>query len=244
MKFAQSRRIDMGNYCIITAVSAIITLVVPAAAEAPYDPKIDAAMFSTKIDNPLFSMPIGKTLIYQSKSKDGIGRLETAIPGETRTIMGVETLLYQDTDYLNGQIEEVTRDYIAQDRDGNVWYFGEEVDRYENGKFKDSKGSWIASVDGAKPGIWMKAKQVVGDSYRQEYYKGEAEDWAKNVLTDETVTVLAGTFKHCTKTFEWTPLEPASKSNKFNCPEAGGTVLDQELKNGNRVELIEVKRGG
>jgi hypothetical protein len=230
--------------CPIVAAATLAMLAVPASAEEPYHPKIDPAMFSIKIDNPLFSMPIGKTLIYQSKSEDGIGRLETTIPGDTRTIMGVETLLYRDTDYLNGQIEEVTRDYIAQDRDGNVWYFGEEVDHYEKGKFNDTEGSWIAGEDGAMPGIWMKAKLVVGDSYRQEYYKGEAEDWAKVVSTGETVTVLAGTFKNCTKTFEWTPLEPASKSNKFNCPEVGGTVLDEELKNGNRVELIEVKTGG
>ena len=60
-------------------------------------------------------------------------------------------------------------------------------------------------MDGAKPGIWMKAKQVVGESYRQEYYKGEAEDWAKVISTDQTVKVPARMFKNCTKTFEWTP---------------------------------------
>jgi hypothetical protein len=235
----------MRNYCAnIAATFTALVAVSPALAEEAYNPTINPADFTTKIDNPLFSMPIGKTMVYESKTEDGVERVEIVIPGDTKTIIGVETLLYHDTVFVDGQLHEETKDYIAQDKEGNVWYFGEEVDNYDKGKFKDHGGAWIAGVDGAKPGLWMKAKQVVGESYRQEYYKGEAEDWAKVVSTTETVKVPAGTFKNCTKTFEWTPLEPDATAYKYNCPEVGGIALEEELKDNTRVELMKVGNGG
>jgi hypothetical protein len=156
--------------------------------------------------------------------------------------MGVKTLVYSDRVFLNGQLKEETSDYLAQDRAGNVWYFGEAVDNYEKGKFKDHHGAWLAGVDGAKPGIWMTAKQEVGREYRQEYYKGEAEDWAKVVATDASVKVPAGSFENCTKILEWTPLEPDAKAHKYYCPETGGLVLEEELPDNVRVELINLKQ--
>lgn len=235
----------MRNYCLnIAAAITALTAVTPALAEETYNPMVNPVDYSIKIDNPLFKFPIGKEMTFETKSEDGLERIEIRVRGETRVIMGVETLVYNDRVFLNGQLIEETQDYIAQDKLGNVWYFGEEVDNYEDGKLKDHHGAWLAGVKGAMPGIWMKAKQVVGDSYRQEYYKGEAEDWAKVVSTDETVTVPAGTFKNCTKIYEWTPLEPDSKAHKFYCAEAGGITLEEELVDGKRTELIEVKSGG
>ena len=73
-----------------------------------------------------------------------------------------------------------------------IWYFGESVDNYDNGQFKDHGGSFTAGVDGAYPGIWIKAKQVVGDVYRQEYYRGKAEDMRKIVAVDRSEVVNAG----------------------------------------------------
>ena len=69
--------------------------------------------------------------------------------------MGVTTLVIRDQQWLNGQLVEETREWVAQDKDGNVWYFGESVDQYENGKLTSHDGSWEAGVDGAKPGILM-----------------------------------------------------------------------------------------
>jgi hypothetical protein len=189
-------------------------------------------------------MPVGKTMVYEAKTEEGLERIEIVIPGDTKVVMGVKTLLYHDVVKLDGIVIEDTRDYIAQHKDGTVWYFGEEVDNHKDGKLKDHHGSWLAGVDNAQPGIWMKAKQVVGESYRQEFYKGEAEDWAKVVATDATVKVAAGTFRNCTKTLEWTPLEPDNKAYKYNCPEVGGIALEEELKDGTRVELIKVASGG
>lgn len=213
------------------------------AAEV-YDPVINPEDFTTKIDNPFFSMPVGKEMIYEARTEDGLARIEIAITGETRRIMGVETLVYHDREYLDGELVEETKDFIAQDNDGNVWYFGEEVDNYENGELKDHGGAWFAGYEGAKPGIWIKAKHVVGDSYRQEYWRGEAEDMAKIVATGVTVITSIGTYQNCTKTYDWTPLDPEAMEHKYYCPETGSVVLIEDLTSGERVELIKVKKNG
>ena len=222
------------------AAFACLILGSSALAADNYNPKIDPAEFSNIITNPLFTLPAGKALVYEAKTGDGVERIEIRIRDETRAIMGVNTIVYNDRVFLDGQLHEETNDYLAQDKDGNVWYFGEEVDNYENGKFKDHHGAWIAGVDGALPGIWIKGKQVVGDEYRQEYYKGEAEDMAKVIAVDETVVVPAGTFEHCTKVREWTPLEPDVSAHKFYCPQVGAQVLEEELAGNVRVELISI----
>ena len=212
------------------------------AAEV-YDPVINPGDFTTKIDNPYFSMPVGKVMTYEARTEEGLERIVIEITGETRRIMGVETLVHLGREFLNGELVEETKDYIAQDKDGNVWYFGEDVDNYENGELKDHGGAWRAADAGAKPGIWIKANHMVGDSYRQEYLKGEAEDIAEVVAIGQTVTTGLGTFQNCTKTYDWTPLDPESKEHKYYCPEVGSLVLVENVTTGERVELIKVETG-
>ena len=209
-----------------------------------YSPVIDPANFSSVIDNTYFKMPAGKVMAYEGQTPDGFENSEISISGETREIMGVKTLIIDDHVTMDGVIHEHTRDFVAQDKDGNVWYFGEEVDNYAKGKLKDHHGSWMAGVKGALPGIWMKSKNTVGDSYRQDYLKGEAEDMAKIVDLDATVTVKAGSFQHCLKVFESTPLEPDAKEHKYYCPETAGTTLVEDMKESSRLDLIQVSGGG
>ena len=78
-----------------------------------------------------------------------------------------------------GDYVEVTKDWYAQDSDGNVWYLGEDTKEYENGKVASTAGSWEHGVDGAYAGIIIPADPKPGLEYRQEYYKGEAEDVAR-----------------------------------------------------------------
>ncbi len=210
-----------------------------AHAEEAYNPKIEAADFSSAIDNPMFNLPTGKLMVYEAKTEDGLERVEIRIRPDTRKIMGIDTLIYNDRVFVDGQLVEETNDYLAQHKDGSVWYFGEAVDNYVDGKFKDHAGGWIAGEDGALPGIWIKGKQVVGDSYRMEFYKGKAEDMAKVLETGLTVKVAAGTFKNCTKVYEWTPLEADAKENKYYCPDVGGQALSEHLVDKVRVELVK-----
>lgn len=209
----------------------------PSAELEAYAPRINPSEFSSDITNPYFSMPIGKKMVYEAETEDGIERIETIIPGWKKTIMGVETLVFWDRVYLDGELIEDTRDYIAQDTEGNVWYFGENVDNYADGYFLDNHGAWIGGIDGAQPGIWMPAVFTPGNEYRQEFYKGEAEDMAKVEATGLTVKTPSGTYNDCVKILEWTPLESGT-AYKYHCRGAGGTVLEEEEDE--KVVLIEV----
>jgi len=169
---------------------------------------------------------------------DGMEKVVISITGETKEIMGVKTLVYWDRVWVDNVLIEETKDYLAQDTEGNVWYFGENVDNYESGVLKDHAGSWTAGVDGALPGIWMKANPKVGDSYRQEYYKGEAEDISDIAQMGVAVTTEKQAYTDCIKTYDWTPLDPESKEDKFYCREAAGLVKVDHLLKKESKELM------
>ena len=86
----------------------------------------------------------------------------------------------------------------------------------------------------------MKAEQRVGDSYRQEFYVGHAEDIRDTVTTGETVSSKSGTYTDCVKVYDWTPLEKNSREHKYHCPEVGALVLTEDLQTGSRSELVNV----
>ena len=141
---------------------------------------------------------------------------------------------------LNGELVEETFDWYAQDRDGNVWYFGEEAKDYENGVVVSTKGSWEAGIDGALPGIIMQANPQVGDPYRQEFYAGEAEDMAQVLSITESVTVPHGSYDRVVRTMDWTPLEPGKVEDKFYASGIG-LILEVIVEGGEgRVELIDI----
>ena len=141
---------------------------------------------------------------------------------------------------LDGELVEETFDWYAQYRDGNVWYFGEESNDYENGVVVSIKVSWEAGVNGALPGIIMHANPQVGDPYRQEYYAGEAEDMGQVLSVTESVVVPYGSYGGVLKTTDWTPLEPGKVEHKFYAPGIG-LILEAMAEEGSgRVELIDI----
>lgn len=158
-----------------------------------YKPQIKPADFTAEITNKYFALPVGKKMTYESTDQRGITeRIEIEILSESKVIEGVETAIYLDRVYNNGQLVEETRDYLAQHKNGDVWYFGEDVNNFMNGILLNNSGSFIHGMNGAKAGIWMKAEQRVGDSYRQEYYVGNAEDMRDTVATGLTVSTKFG----------------------------------------------------
>jgi hypothetical protein len=105
----------------------------------------------------------------------------------------VTTTAVSDRLYLGGKLEEVTTDWYAQDRSVNVWYFGEDTKELDShGRVKSTEGTWQAGVNGAQPGIYMPARPRVGQSGRQEFYKGHAEDHFKVVALGVSVNVPWG----------------------------------------------------
>lgn len=136
---------------------------------APYDPVIDPADFVANIDNPYFPLTPGTTFIYEGLTDSDLEHNEVFVTHNTKVILGVTCLEVRDTVHLNGELIEDTLDWFAQDKDGNVWYFGENAKQIAGGLVVGLEGSWTAGVDGAKPGIIMKAQPAAGDFYRQEF---------------------------------------------------------------------------
>jgi hypothetical protein len=206
---------------------------------ARYDPPIVAADFSATIDNPYLSYAPGTVFKYVQTSGNLV---EQDVTYDTKTIMGVEARIVHDfLESPAGELLEDTYDYFAQDLAGNVWYFGEDTKAW-SGTLVSTEGSWAAGLGCARPGIVMGAAPKVGDSYRQEYLAGEAEDQADVVGVSESVTVPYGTFSGCLKTKEYTALAPGDVENKYYCPGVG-LVLSADIgtiDSGNREELTRI----
>lgn len=225
---------------MVFSVVVFVAGVAVANAAAPL-PDFDEATFSnpTVINNPWLALPIGRGFEYEGETDEGTEVVEIEIDGSTKIVNGVRTLIYRDKVYVDGELVEDTRDYLAQDDDGNVWYFGEDVDNYEDGEIADHDGSWLVGVDGAKPGYWMPGNPTVGMRYRQEYLDGEAEDEAEVISLTEKVKIGLGTYTNCLKTKDTTPLEPDVVEYKYYCKQVGGLVLEEKPEDGERVELVE-----
>jgi hypothetical protein len=208
----------------------------------PYHPTIASANFVATIDNPFFPLVPGTTFVYEGQSPDGLEHDEFAVTHNTRVILGVPCTEVHDTVTTNGVLTEDTLDWFAQDKTGNVWYFGENTHELADGLISTIEGTFMAGVDGAQPGIVMEAHPAVGDFYRQEFDLGNAEDFAEVVGLSAAVTVPFDSFTNCLDTRETTPLEPDLHEHKFYA--AGvGNVLETDEDTGARTELIEVKTG-
>lgn len=234
------------SFEVMAALALVLGFTATASAATAVIPEFDAGNFSnpTVIDNPWFSTPVGLELEYEAETEDGTETTEIEITGDTKMVLGIETLVYHDSVFLDGELIEDTLDYIAQDDDGNVWYFGEDVDNYEDGVITDNDGAWLAGVDGAVPGYWMLADPRVGDYYKQEYLEGEAEDEATVLSLTETVTTVMGTYTSCLKTKDVNPLDPEGVIEyKYYCKETSTMTVEEKPSDGEREELVEIEHG-
>ena len=166
-----------------------------------------------------------------------------SVTHSTKRIMGVKCVVVKDRVFAQGKLGEKTFDYYAQDKNGNVWYFGEDSKEYKNGKVSTG-GSWEAGKAGAKPGIIMQAHPKVGQTYRQEYSKGSAEDMAKVLKLNGSAKVPYESFDHVLVTKEWTPLEPGVAEHKYYA--AGvGDIKEVTVKGPSEtLELVGVNHSG
>ena len=208
-------------------------------------PKFDSCNFGNEsIDNPYFTLAPGATFTYQTKTQDGTEKDVVMVTDKTKEILGIRTTVVWDRVWLDQKLSEETFDWHAQDKQGNVWYMGEDSKEYQKGKAVNTEGSWEAGVNGAKPGIIMKADPQVGDSYRQEYYPGHAEDAAKVISLNETVKVPFGTFTNCLQTRDVSLIEPNQDENKYYCTGMGGVALEVAIDSGERTELTDFQQSG
>ncbi len=207
---------------------------------------LDPADFSTNIDNPYWPMKPGSRWVYSETDSEGKReRVVVTVTDKTKKIAnGVTARVISDVVTENGVPVEITDDWYAQDKDGNVWYLGEAVRNFENGKLVDREGSFEAGVDGADAGIVMPADPVPGLSYRQEYYKGKAEDKAEVITVgEEQVEVPAGYYKGVLMTRDLVPLEPKVQELKFYARNVGPVLSMHTDGAGGRAALVSYKAG-
>jgi hypothetical protein len=199
------------------------------------------------IDNPYFPLAPGSRWVYRETATDGSKqRVVVKVTHRTRLIAnGVRARIVRDTVSERGHVIEDTFDWYAQDDEGNVWYLGEYVTNYEDGKVADHAGSFEAGVNGAQAGIAMPAKPKPGLSYRQEYLKGEAEDHAAVVTVgEEQVEVPFGFYdKDVLMTRDLVPTEPRAQELKFYVRGIGPVLSVHTDGDGGRAELVAFKRG-
>ena len=129
----------------------------------------------------------------------------------------------------DGKLVEVSRNYFATDRNtGDVYYFGEDVDNYKDGKIISHESAWLAGKNGARFGLMIPAKPQAGEKFYQEIAPKVAMDRVEVASIDETVKTPAGTFQHCVHLKETTPLE-ADVSHKYYAPGVG-MIKDDEFE--------------
>ncbi len=186
---------------------------------------VNKATLSPTGNHPCFPIQPGRVL----KLAHGNDRLTVSILPETKTVDGVTTGVLEEREEKDGQLIEVSRNYFANDpATGAVYYFGEDVDNFKDGKLISHDSAWLAGEKGARFGLFMPAKPKPGDKFYQEIAPRVALDRVEIVSVDETVKTPAGTFYHCVHFRETTPLEP-DVSHKYYAPGIG-MIKDDEFE--------------
>lgn len=229
-------------------------LLIPAlllsAGTAPADPVLHdwtEAVFgpnSADITNPFVAFQTNTLSIFEGEVDDGVERIEVLSTTSTINILGVENRVVEDRAYIDGVIVEIALDWYAQDVEGNVWYFGEDVINFNydddgNLESTDNEGAWIADGVTSLPGILMRDAPLVGDEYFQEWAPGVAFDFAEIQSRSMTVDIDLGTFDNVLTTGEGNLFdEPDGEIVELKHYALGtGLVLIQEFDDDGNVEF-------
>lgn len=217
-------------------VSAALNASLAWAAEKPAAAADRWTETLTPVDEPMtnvgrntyFILEPGYQLVLAGKEDGQPTELVITVLPDTQDIGGVRTRVVEERETVAGKLVEVSRNFLAfGTRTANIYYFGEDVDVYKDGQVRH-EGAWRAGTGGARHGILMPGTIRIGDRYYQERAPGVAMDRAENVSTNATVKTPAGTFKHCLRVRETTPLEPGTEY-KFYAPGIG-LIQDGALK--------------
>lgn len=200
---------------------------------------LDPADFTADITHPYWPMKPGTRWTY--RDVDEKGEVQTVVvvaTAETKKLAnGITARVVRDTVRSDGELVEDTLDWYAQDSAGNVWYMGEDTAEFENGKIASREGSFEAGVGGALPGILLPAEPQIGQKYRQEYLKGEAEDNGEVLGVNQLVEVPTGSYSDALLTRDTTNLEPDVVEYKLYAPDIG-PVLALDISGGAAREAL------
>jgi hypothetical protein len=158
---------------------------------------------------------------YRLTFENGKDTLTVTVLDETKMVDGVKTRVVEERETEGGKLAEVSRNYFAIDKITNdVYYFGEDVDEYKDGKVTGHEGAWLAGINGARFGLIMPANPRPGDRYYQEQAPKVAMDRAEIISVTETAKVPAGAFNKVLHTRESSALESGSE-DKWYAPDIG-----------------------
>jgi hypothetical protein len=186
---------------------------------------VDKGTLAPVGNNPYLPIQPGRVLTFRS----GEDRLTVTILKETKVVDQVTTGVLEEREERKGALVEISRNYFATDPStGDVYYFGEDVDNYKDGKVINHESAWLAGEKGARFGLMIPGRPRVGQKFYQELAPKVAMDRVEVVSTDEKLTTPAGTFEHCMHLMETTPLE-GDVSHKWYAPGIG-MVKDDEFE--------------
>ena len=215
---------------MLLALSCLVPLLAPEAAPAQTPPAsrnwqqtfaVSPADLTSVGENPYFVLKPGYQLTLEGKEGGKTVRLVISVLDETKTIGSIEARVVEERETENGALVEVSRNYLAIHKTTkDVYYLGEDVDIYKNGKVTDHEGAWLHGVNGAKLGLIMPASPVVGQRYYQEVAPKVAMDRAEIISMSARLVTPAGMFERCLETEESTPLE-GGKERKLYAPGVG-----------------------
>jgi hypothetical protein len=203
---------------------------------------------SNRIDNSWFPLARGSVYVYEGQKDGKQARDVMTVTRKVKTITGIRAAVVADRLFLNGQFEERTTDWYAQDKFGTVWYLGEKTAELDaNGKVTSTEGSFLNGRDGARGGIFMPANPAVGQTFKQESFKGQAEDRFRIVSLPTSVTTPAVSSQNAMLTKETTPLEPGVVDHKYYV-QGIGTVKEEQVAGApaaqaERTQLVSFQAG-
>jgi hypothetical protein len=193
---------------------------------------VERADFTSTGRNPYFVLEPGYALTLEG----GKTRLVITVLPETRQVDGVETRVVEERETENDQLIEISRNFFAiHTKTNSVFYFGEDVDMYKNGKVTSHDGAWLSGVNGARFGMFMPGLPLLKARYYQEIAPKVAMDRCEILGIGETLKTPAGTFTDVLRTLETTPLEPLAKESKYYA-KGVGLIQDGDVK------LVKVTR--
>ena len=210
------------------ACLAALVAVVPPAQQTGWTSEfgVDPRQLVANGASPYFILDPGYQLVLEQADD----RLVVTVLDQTRIVDGVATRVVEERETEAGRLVEVSRNFFARDpRSGDVYYFGEEVDIYKNGRVVGHDGAWLSGVNGARFGLFIAGRPAVGDRYYQEIAPKVAMDRVRVVSTTATASTRAGIFQPCVRLEETTPLEPGVKDYKLFAKDIG-LVQDAALK--------------
>jgi hypothetical protein len=215
---------------IIVAALFSATTVHPPASQSRGDWAskfdVDARELGPTGRNAFFILEPGHNAVYEAGSE----RLVITVLDETKAVDGVTTRVVEERETKGGSLVEVSRNYFAiSSRTRDVFYFGESVDIYRNGRIVDHEGAWQSGENGARFGLAMPGEPRLSQKYYQEVAPKIAMDRAAIVGLNAVVKTPAGAFSNCLKVEETTPLEPGAREYKYYARDVG-LVQDGLLK--------------